>query len=80
MADDTLPNITAIRILLQLCKDLGVKIVFDSVVDGVYAVEEFKKRNKTISKNNIQIMILDFHMTTLDGDKTAKIVKFIYQR
>ena len=45
MADDTLPNITAIKILLQLCKNLGVQIVFDSVVDGVYAVEKFKERN-----------------------------------
>lgn len=31
MADDFVGNISAMKIFIQLCQDLGVKIVFDTV-------------------------------------------------
>ena len=47
------------------------------MVDGVYAVEQFMKKNFEKSMSNIHIMILDLNMISLNGDKTTKIVKLI---
>ena len=45
IVDDSPSNIVALTLFISLFKDLVNKIKIDTVVDGNYAVEIFKKRN-----------------------------------
>ena len=80
MVDDGLGNISAIKILLIPCNDLGVKICFKSVNDGTDSIKQFKNRNSTLSIDNIHIIIMDYNMKIMNGDLATKEVTFINQR
>ena len=47
--------------------------------DGNLGVEEFKIKNKVLSKKNINIIIMDLNMGKMNGDEASRIVIYIYK-
>ena len=80
MADDTWTNHQAIKNMISLCKIENLKINLFSCEDGINAIEQFKIRNQFKSKNNYDIIIMDFNMKIMNGDIAIKKVKNILNR
>ena len=76
IVDDSPSNIVALTLFISLFKDLVNKIKIDTVVDGNYAVEIFKKRNYIKQDENFNMIIMDLYMKQMDGDvATFKVYK-----
>ena len=80
MADDTWTNHQAIKNMISLCKIENLKINLFSCEDGINAIEQFKIRNQLKSKNNYDLIIMDFNMKIMNGDLAIKKVKNILNR
>jgi CheY-like chemotaxis protein len=51
---------------------------YDSEDDGEKAVELFKFKNKSKSELNIDLIIIDLNMKSMDGDEASKKVFIIF--
>ena len=57
--DDTWTNDFALRNMIKSFKIRNIEINIKSIIDGNLSVDEFKKRNKIYSIENINLIIMD---------------------
>ena len=77
IVDDTFANVLSIKNIFQ-CVKSKFKLNIICKKDGDESVDTFKTTNKTESKDNVHLIIMDQNMNKMHGDEATRIVILLY--